>query len=162
MSNYNEASKNRYLCFTLGLEEYAVPLTCVKEVIALPEVTPVPQTAVYFKGIMNLRGQVISIIDLRVKLGIKAIIKDENVVIICDLQGSSIGVIVDSVNRVIHPEEKDISSKPEVQGQKNVDYLMGVVRKDQQLILLIDLAKSLSFADQQTILNQTTNPKKAA
>ena len=60
---------DRYLSFNLGVEEYAVPLLAVREVIAMPEYTPVPYTPPYFLGIMNLRGQVISIMDLRQKLG---------------------------------------------------------------------------------------------
>ncbi len=76
--------ENRFLCFSLGNEHYAIPLLTVKEVIAPPETTPVPQTPAYFKGIMNLRGQVISVIDLRTKLGIKPLQSAENAVIICD------------------------------------------------------------------------------
>ena len=80
----------RFLCFSLGAEEYAIPLLVVREVIAMPEYTPVPYTPPYFLGIMNLRGQVISVMDLRQKLGLKPRSDAETTVIICDLNGISL------------------------------------------------------------------------
>ena len=75
-------NKERFLCFSLGVEEYAIPLLEVREVIAMPEYTPVPYTPPYFLGIMNLRGQVISVMDLRQKLGVTARGDAETTVII--------------------------------------------------------------------------------
>jgi purine-binding chemotaxis protein CheW len=89
------ATGNRYLSFSLGTEEYAIPLLAVKEVIAMPEFTSVPYTPSHFLGIMNLRGQVISVMDLRKKLGIKPGSTAETAVIICDLSPLCIGVVVD-------------------------------------------------------------------
>ena len=103
---------DRYLSFNLGVEEYAVPLLAVREVIAMPEYTPVPYTPPYFLGIMNLRGQVISIMDLRQKLGVKPLQQAETTVIICDLGGASIGVVVDSVNTVLSPKAEEICISP--------------------------------------------------
>jgi purine-binding chemotaxis protein CheW len=141
------ANRERFLSFSLGAEEYAVPLLAVREVIALPEYTPVPYTPSYFLGIMNLRGQVISIMDLRQKLGIKPGIDTETAVIICDLNGASIGVVVDSVNTVLNPDHADISEKPEIQSNRPTDYITGVYRKDKKLILFLDLSRSLSLED---------------
>lgn len=144
-------SGDRYLCFSLGKEEYAVPLLSVKEVIGMPEVTPVPFTPTHFKGIMNLRGQVISILDLRTKLGIKPLEKGETSVIICDLSGSSLGVIVDSVNSVFHPEPDQVSEKPNLDGAKNAEFIQSVFRRDKQLILLLDVDRALSGEDRKAI-----------
>jgi purine-binding chemotaxis protein CheW len=63
---------SRYLSFNVGKEQYAIPLLTVREVIGMPEITPVPFTPNYFLGIMNLRGQIISVVDLRLKLGLGA------------------------------------------------------------------------------------------
>ena len=157
-------SKDRYLCFILGGEEFAIPLLSVKEVIALPEITHVPQTPPYFLGIMNLRGQVITIIDLRTKLTIKPGQSSENnAVIICDLNPNSIGVVVDSIESVIHPLASEISEKPDLQNTKTNEYVEAVFRKDQRLILLLNIAKTLNVQDLNAIsssMNQAT--KKAA
>ena len=80
-NNASALAGQRYLSFSLGSEDYAIPLLSVKEVIAVPEITPIPFTPSHFLGIMNLRGQVISIIDLRSKLGIKTKRERRNV---CD------------------------------------------------------------------------------
>ena len=140
-------AETRFLGFSLGTEEYAIPLLEVREVIAMPDITPVPNTPPYFLGLMNLRGQVISIVDLRQKLGIKASSSVETGVIICDLSPLCLGVVVDSINSVLAPEASEISERPELQGQKNSSYITGVFRKDKKLILLLDIAKTLSVAD---------------
>jgi purine-binding chemotaxis protein CheW len=154
-------SHDRYLSFNLGVEEYAVPLLAVREVIAMPEYTPVPYTPPYFLGIMNLRGQVISIMDLRQKLGVKPAGHEETTVIICDLGGASIGVVVDSVNTVLTPKAEEVSPKPEIQSTRPTDYITGVFRKDKKLILFLDLSKSLSLEDQNAI-KRSQEKKKAA
>ncbi|MEN9723956.1 MAG: positive regulator of CheA protein [Pseudomonadota bacterium] len=149
---------NRYLCFTLGEEDFAVPLLSVKEVIALPDITPVPQTPPHFLGIMNLRGQVISIMDLRAKLSIKPLESPETAVIICDLKPNSIGVVVDSINSVVNPAPDQISDKPDMQGHKNSDYIQGIYREKERLILLLDISKTLSSGDKQAISKATAPP----
>lgn len=145
------SNEHRYLCFNLGQEEYGIPLLSVKEVIGLPPITPVPQTPSYFLGIINLRGQVITVMDLRTKLGIKSKESQETAVIICDLMPNSIGVVVDSINSVIAPMEEQLSERPEVGGSKNHDYIQGVYRSDDRLVLLLNIAKTLNVADQQAV-----------
>ncbi len=151
---------SRYLCFTLGDEEYAIPLLSVKEVIAVPEITPVPQTPPYFMGIMNLRGQVISILDLRSKLGIKPAPSAETAVIICDLGQMVIGVIVDSINSVLAPKEGEIAPRPDLQHSKTGDYVTGVYRHHQKLVLFLEIAKILNAEDKNTATRSVA--KKAA
>jgi len=141
----------RYLGFSLGAEEYAIPLLTVKEVIAMPEITPIPQTPPYFLGIMNLRGQVISILDLRQKFNIKSQNTQETAVVICELGSLCIGVVVDSINSVLSPSEKDISEKPEIESKISTDYITGVFRKDKRLVLFLDVPKALSLEDKNAI-----------
>lgn len=137
----------RYICFSIGKEEFGIPLLAIKEVIAIPEVTPIPFSPPYFLGIMNLRGQVISVLDLRLKLGIKPVAGSETAVIICDLSPIVLGVVVDSINSVISPKQSEISEKPEIGTGKNSEYITGVYRRDKELILLLDIAKSLNLDD---------------
>ncbi len=148
-------AQERYLCFSLGNEEYAIPLLMVREVIAVPETTPVPFAASHFLGIMNLRGQIISVIDLRTKLGIKPVAKEENAVIICDLGTTRIGVVIDSVNSVISPKHSEISERPDMQTNKATTFVTGVYRKTDHLILLLDIAKALDLADYKTMADAT-------
>ena len=100
----------RYIEFSLGEEKFAIALLEVKEVISCPETTPIPRSPSHFVGVMNLRGQVISIVDLRKKLSIQSTSELEEAVIILELDGANIGVIVDSINKVIlDPVAKNIT-----------------------------------------------------
>jgi purine-binding chemotaxis protein CheW len=146
--NLNVDAVDRFLCFSLGEEEFAVPLLKVREVIAMPELTAVPFAPSYFLGVMNLRGQVITVMDLRNRLGIKTAGATDASVVICDLGGGVVGVTVDSVNSVIHPKLNEIAERPDVSGQvKTMEYVLGVYRKEHKLVLLLDIAKALGVAD---------------
>lgn len=153
---------NRYICFSLGSEEFAIPLLSVKEVIAVPEFTPVPFTPSFFVGIMNLRGQIISVIDLRQKFGIKPQNNLETAVIICDLNSLFIGIIVDSINNVISPSEEEISEKPEIKSDRPSDYITGVYRKDKRLILFLDISKTLNVEEKRILQKTVSGQQKLA
>jgi purine-binding chemotaxis protein CheW len=152
---------SRHLSFSLGTEEYAIPLLVVKEVIAMPEITPIPYTPPHFLGIMNLRGQVISVMDLRQKLSIKPTNSAETAVIICDLNTICIGVVVDSINSVLSPAPSEISEKPEIQSNRNIDYITSIYRKDKRLILFLDIGKTLNLQEK-TFISGNTQLKKAS
>jgi purine-binding chemotaxis protein CheW len=143
-------NSNRYLCFNLAAEEFAIPLISVREVIGVPEVTPIPQSPSYFLGIMNLRGQIISVLDLRTKYGIKSARTEETAVIILDFVDYHLGVMVDQVNSVVELSEADISERPQMETSKISESIKGVFRKQDRLILLIDVFKTLSIEDQNT------------
>lgn len=144
-------TQTKYICFSLGHEEFAIPLLSVREVLGVPPTTPIPQAPSYFIGIMNLRGSVISVMDLRQKLGIKPVPSDETGVIILDLGDYYLGVVVDSVNSVQSLEENEISEKPVMDNQKSYEYISGVFRKENKLVLLVDIAKALSVEDRSAL-----------
>lgn len=154
-----EQGLERYIRFSLSEDEYAIPLLKVREVIAMPEVTPVPQTPSYFLGIINLRGQVITVIDLRVKLGLKAARGEEMAVIIADLGSTGVGIVVDSINSVLTPKVDEIAEKPNLAANKAADYITGVYRKEKGLVLFLDINSLLSIEDQSSI---NANNRKAA
>lgn len=139
----------RFLCFNLNSEEYGIPLLSVREVIGLPEFTPVPYTPNYFSGLMNLRGQVLSCIDLRTKLGMKPIKSEEEAVVICDINGTQLGITVDMVNSVLVADKQEISPKPEIESGKSSEYITGVFRKEKRLVLLLDITKLFGKDDVQ-------------
>jgi len=155
------SQESRFLQFSLGHEVYAVPLLNVKEVIAFPEVTPIPSMPSHFLGIMNLRGKIISIIDLRTKFGIKSEPGSETVVIICDLGAVCLGVVVNSVNSVLTLNPGDISPKPDLENTKKTDYILGVARKEEKLTLLIDIGRALDVKDYQMIQKSSEEKRHA-
>lgn len=144
-------NSKRFLCFNLEKEEFAIPLISVREVIGVPDVTPVPQVPAYFLGIMNLRGQILSVMDLRTKLGVKSSRSEETAVIILDLGEYQLGVMVDQVNSVVELTESDIAEKPPMDSSKISDMITGVFRKNEKLILMLDVVKSLSIEDRKSI-----------
>ena len=150
----------KYICFGLGQEEFGIPLLSVKEVLAIPDITPVPQTPAHFLGIINLRGNVISVMDLRAKFGIKSTTADETTVIILDFGDYQLGVVVDRVDSVLSVNPEQISNKPHIESSKSTDYISGVYRQDQKLILILDIAKALSVEDR-NIANRKTTDKTA-
>jgi len=145
----------RFLAFSLNGERYGIPLLKVKEVIELTKITPIPYAPTHFKGIMNLRGQVISVIDLRLKLKMsKADVGPLSAIIILDLSPLCLGVIVDSINCVLAAEHSEIKPRPDVESQVKSDYILGVIRSNQDLVLLLDVERTLNAEDFQTIKTQ--------
>lgn len=144
----------RYLCFNLGKEEFALPLLTVKEVIGMPELTPIPQMPPHFLGMMNLRGNVITVLDLRNKMGIKPQPSDEQSVIILELGELHLGCVVDCVNSVMNLSDDQILEKPHMENTKSSNSIVGVIKKSESLILLLDIAKALSL-DEKTFLKSS-------
>ena len=135
----------RYICFTLGKDQYAIPLLQVKEVIGMVATTPIPQAPSHFIGIMNLRGQVISVLNLSNKLKLnRTAEKKDTTIIILEFANSSFGVAVNSVDSVITYTEEEISlqSEFEVKAQPGI---LGVAKKDKTLTLLLDLKEVLNL-----------------
>lgn len=154
-------TNNRYICFNLGEQEYGVPLLSIKEVIGFPEVTQIPQSPKHFLGIMNLRGNVISVMDLRVKIGLKPTNTEETAVMILDLGSLLLGVVVDKINAVITIDPQDISDKPMMQSTAATDYIQNVYRNKEQLILLISIEKALSIEDKKILMNAAATSEAA-
>lgn len=145
----------RYLCFSLGKEKFAIPLLQVKEVLADVETTKVPQAPADFKGIMNLRGQVISVFDLRLKLKLgKAEKTPETTIIILDLNPLFLGVVVDSVDSVVEYEESDVSPRPDTDSSFKLNYVTGIARTENSLTFLLDLKAVLNADDFKAMKSQ--------
>lgn len=142
MSENNKTSKTtdirRYLEFILGGESYAVELLRVKEVLPPPEMTPIPKAQPYVCGLMNLRGLVLTVIDLRKKLAITPS-KDttQNAVIIFDLGDRMVGVVVDSIQKVINLPDDAIKPVPDAEGHAS-EHVLGILQHDARLTLWLD------------------------
>ena len=127
----------RFLEFMLGQESYAVELLKVKEVITPPELTPIPKSPAHVCGLMNLRGLILTVVDLRKKLGITP---DEdssqNGVIIFDLGERLVGVVVDSIQKVLNIPKEKIKSVPDT--DKSSGYIVGVLQQEAKLTMWIE------------------------
>jgi purine-binding chemotaxis protein CheW len=143
----NQKKIERYLEFNLGEEAYAIPLLSVKEVITIPETTRIPNSPAYYIGIMNLRGQIISIIDLRKKLGIKSQDDSEEAVVIVEVDNLGIGLVVDSINKVLNIPMDQLKEVPEVSSQVNAKYIEGVYSSANKLIMTLYLNKILNISE---------------
>ncbi|MDH4466906.1 MAG: chemotaxis protein CheW [Bacteriovoracaceae bacterium] len=137
----------KYLLFELGKELYAIELLEVKEVITPPETTPIPKCQPYVCGLMNLRGLVLTIVDLRKKLNItQGPITPENAVIIFDLKNRLVGGVVDSIVKVINLKKDAI--KPVPDDNTTGHHLKGVIEHENTLCLLIDANKMFESVPQ--------------
>lgn len=140
--------RSKYLVFTLDTKRYGIPLSSVKEVIGMTEFTPVPDRPRFFKGLINLRGKIHSVIDLRTKLALSEIEYQEKKtsIIITEIGGGVVGSIVDDVIEVANFEHDQIEESLSISHNTGKDeYILGVAKtKDQALTLLLDVTKILS------------------
>lgn len=155
-SKHNISEDNRYLVFSLGHEQFAIPLLRVKEVIASTETRPIPHSPSHFKGLLDLRGVVISVIDLRIKMkAVKRENTSETSIIILDHKTEPIGVVVDSVDYVANLQPNEINAPPTIHGGTGSDFITGVFSKDKKMILLLDIMASLGTEDIKLIKRNT-------
>ena len=142
MDMINRDYKNQYVIFNLDDESYGIDIYNVKTIERISNFTRVPNTPEYIKGVINLRGEVTPVIDLRVKFGIqsKEIDKDSRI-IITTFDEKIIGLLVDSSSEVIELESEEIDNVPSI-GNKNIEnYIDGIGKKNGELILLLKLKK---------------------
>lgn len=151
--------QERFLVFTLGKEIFAIPLLSVREVIGVPETTPIPQMPNYFVGVMNLRGSVVTILDLRLKFNIKPQPTKEEAVLVMEMGSYLLGGIVDSVKSVLSVDREKIMPPPQLEGSKTAQYVTGVIQVENQLVLVLDIIKALSQSDKLAVMQ---TQKKAA
>jgi purine-binding chemotaxis protein CheW len=142
----------KVIVFQLKNEEYAVPVTQVGSIEKMEHITRVPNTESFIKGVINMRGVVTPIVDLRSRLGLEETPVDENTrIIIVDLDDISMGLIVDAANDVVDIPVDKIEEAPQVIGAINVDYIDGVVKLEDRLVILLDLRKVLKFHEIEAI-----------
>ncbi|MCG3419074.1 chemotaxis protein CheW [Oceanobacillus sp. M65] len=135
----------KVIIFQLQNEEYAVSVQQVGAIERVLPITRVPQTADFVKGVINLRGVVTPVIDLRVRFNLEATEYNESTrIIIINLEDMEVGLIVDAANDVMDISEEAIEPPPEVIGTVDVDYIEGVVKMEDRLFILLDLEKVLT------------------
>lgn len=139
---------SKYLTFQLDEQEYGIGILQVKEINGLMEVTSVPRTPDFVKGVINLRGKVIPVIDLRLKFGMDEIESTERTcIIVVELNSKDgkvqMGLIVDAVSEVLNIRQTDIEDAPAFDQSVDVSFIMGMAKVDDQVKILLDIDQVL-------------------
>ncbi|NOX33456.1 MAG: purine-binding chemotaxis protein CheW [Deltaproteobacteria bacterium] len=142
----------KYLTFTLEEEEYGIGILKVKEIIGMMPITSVPRTPEFVKGVINLRGKVIPVIDLRVKFTMESISYSERTcIIVVEIDSESetvlIGVVVDAVSEVLNIKEEQIEQAPSFGTRLNTDYILGMAKMEGKVKILLDIDRVLSAGE---------------
>ncbi len=131
--------------FRLANEEYGIEITQVKEIILVGEITRVPQTVPYVKGLINLRGTVISIVDLRARFGmVEAPYGDDTRIMVMNLAGKTTGIVVDSVSEVLRISTDQVAPTPPTVTGLGREYLTGLAKLGNRLLILLDVERLLT------------------
>ncbi|MDA1129429.1 MAG: chemotaxis protein CheW [Chloroflexi bacterium] len=140
-----EVDEKQLVVFDLASETYGVDIGSVREIIRIQETTKVPRTPEFVEGVINLRGKVIPVIDLRKRFGFKKTeaTKDTRIVVV-DIGGNDIGVVVDAVTEVLRLSSASVEPPSGVITTADSDYLLGIAKLETRLIILLDLQRALA------------------
>ena len=137
-----------YLTFRLGSEEYGIDILKVQEIRSYEQPTRIANAPDFIKGVVNLRGVIVPIVDMRIKFKLGAPVYDQfTVVLILNIRGRTVGMVVDSVSDVITLAPEQIKPAPQMQGAVDLEYMIGLGTLDDRMLILVDIAKLLSGAD---------------
>jgi len=149
------------LVFVLGKEEYGVDILKVQEIRGYEKVTPIPAAPAYLKGVINLRGIIVPVIDLRIKFGLADPKYDSfTVVIILRLASRVIGMVVDGVSDVVALAPSEVKPAPQLGSLVDSSFLAGLATQSERMVLLLDIEKFLSSAEL-NLLGQAVDTAKA-
>lgn len=162
MSNMNDqitfeqeedTQKGKFLTFILGSESYGIEIKYVTEIIGIQAITEVPELPNYIKGIINLRGKIIPVMDVRLRFKkVEKEYNDRTCVIVIDIKGVSIGMIVDSVSEVLVIPETEIVLPPDM-GKNTNRYIKGIGKVENEVKLILDCNKILSDEETENLGN---------
>lgn len=147
--------------FRIGAETFAVPIALVHEIVRVPEITAVPDSPDYVEGVINLRGKIVSVIDLRKRFGEREIARHKkNRILVTDVDGKLVGLIVDAASEVLKLPETEVEPPPPVFDERDVNYVTGLGKLRGRLIILIDLTKVLQKGELRRLgeLSELENP----
>lgn len=138
--------------FRLATEEYGVDISQVQEIIRMVEITHVPRAPRFMEGVINLRGQLIPIIDLRTRFGMtRADHSKSTRIIVTDIGTKRVGMVVDSVSEVLNIPVENVEDAPEMIAGIGTEYIQGVGKLDNRLIILLDLSKVITTEEKQAL-----------
>ena len=149
-------SSSQYLTFVLGGEVYALEILHIKEIIQYGELTEVPMMPSFIRGVINLRGKVVPVVDMTARFGrgVTSVARRTSIVIIelageeeSEVEAQSIGVMVDAVNEVIDIADSDVEPPPAFGGRLRADFISGMAKRDGRFIIVLNLAQVLSVEE---------------
>lgn len=139
---------NEFLTFTLGSEEYGIDILKVQEIRGYEQVTKIANAPEFIKGVVNLRGTIVPIVDLRIKFNLGSVEYNQfTVVIILNVKGRVVGIVVDSVSDVIALASEQIRAAPEFSGELEADYITGLGTVAERMLILVDIEKLMTSRD---------------
>jgi len=139
---------NEFLTFTLGSEEYGVDIRKVQEIRGYDTVTRIPDAPDFIKGVINLRGTIVPVVDMRLKFKLgRAEYNEFTVMIILNIARRVVGMVVDGVSDVMQLSAEQIRPAPEFGGNVNTRYIIGLGALDERMLILVDIEKLMSGAD---------------
>ena len=152
---------HEFLTFTLGNEEYAVDILKVQEIRGYDPVTAIANTPAFIKGVVNLRGAIVPIVDLRVKFQIgTAEYHERTVVIVLNLAGRIVGAVVDGVSDVVSLSPEQIKPAPEFSNLLDTQYLLGLGTTEQRMLILVDIER-LMTSKEMALVDETALARRA-
>ena len=147
---------SEFLTFTLGAEEYAIDILKVQEIRGYEQPTLIANTPAFIKGVINLRGTIVPIVDLRIKFNLGKIeYTPFTVVIILNVAGRVIGTVVDSVSDVISLSRSQIRPAPDFSGSFDTKYILGLATLDGRMMIVTDIERLMTSADMELIESAT-------
>ncbi|MCW9705390.1 chemotaxis protein CheW [Fodinibius salsisoli] len=150
-----EVDGGKFLTFFLGEEEYAIEIMKVQEIIGLMKITPVPKMPGYIRGVLNLRGKIVPIMNLRTRFGLEEVENtDETCIIVIQHEGYLMGVLVDKVSEVVDISTSDIEEVPSVGAGEQSEYLSGIGKVDDSVKMIVEVHKVL-FDVPEAVLNKS-------
>lgn len=156
-----KAKPGQYLTFQLMSEQYGVAIETVREINQFGEITPVPRTPEYVKGVMNLRGKIIPVVNLRIKFGMDS--QDttrDTCIIVIDTEIGQVGMIVDSVKEVVDLQESQIEPSPILGNEHAMSFVRGMGKVDNRVVILVDIVSAFSV-EQMGQISQFSRPQEA-
>ncbi len=147
-----ESVAGEYLTFVLGGEEYGIEILKVQEIRGYDTVTKIANTPSFIKGVVNLRGRIVPIVDLRIKFNLENKQYDEfTVVIILNLRGRVVGIVVDGVSDVLDLPSENIREVPDLVSNIDTQYILGLGSVEERMLILIDIEKLMNSQEMELI-----------
>ncbi|MBP5183575.1 MAG: purine-binding chemotaxis protein CheW [Lachnospiraceae bacterium] len=150
-----DTQRDKYMTFTACGENYGISISCVNEIVGLSKIAEVPETASYVRGLINLRGKIIPVIDVRMRFGKEPLeYNDRTCVIVITVNKTVVGLIVDKIAEVCTVEQDQIVPPPTVVNNSGqTRFIYGIVRSEDEVTMLIDPARLISDEDQEALRN---------
>lgn len=147
-----QPNKREFLTFTLADEEYALDILTVQEIRCYEPVTRIVGAPPFIKGVVNLRGAIVPIVDMRIKLALEKVdYTDFTVVIILSIAGRLVGIVVDSVSDVLALTPEQIRPAPELGSAIDIRYITGLATIDQRMVIMLDIARLMTSKEMQLL-----------